>query len=38
VRQLFGELQRSLMSPTLARLWWQALMEIDVREFLVCIV
>ncbi|WP_326548374.1 adenylate/guanylate cyclase domain-containing protein [Mycolicibacterium sp. ND9-15] len=34
VRQLFGKLQRSIASPHLARLWWQALMEIDVRDVL----
>jgi class 3 adenylate cyclase len=34
VRQLFGKLQRSIASPMLARLWWQALMEIDVRDVL----
>lgn len=32
VRQLFGKLQRSIASPHLAGLWWQALMEIDVRD------
>ncbi len=35
VRQLFGKLQRSIASPMLARLWWQARMEIDVRDVLV---
>jgi class 3 adenylate cyclase/alpha-beta hydrolase superfamily lysophospholipase len=34
MRQLFGKLQRSITSPMLARLWWQALMEIDVRDVL----
>ncbi|SON59288.1 Putative aminoacrylate hydrolase RutD [Mycobacterium simulans] len=34
VRELFGKLQRSIASPHMARLWWQALMEIDVRDML----
>ncbi|MGV0790652.1 alpha/beta fold hydrolase [Mycolicibacterium sp. XJ1819] len=34
VRELFGKLQRSVASPTLARFWWQALVEVDVRDVL----
>jgi class 3 adenylate cyclase len=34
VRQLFGRLQRSISSPSMAKLWWQALMETDVRAVL----
>ena len=33
-RSLFGKAQRSGASPTMARLLWQALMEIDVRDVL----
>jgi pimeloyl-ACP methyl ester carboxylesterase len=29
VRELFGKLQRSIASPTLARFWWQALVEVE---------
>ena len=31
---MFGKLQRSIASPTMAKLWWQAFMEIDVRGVL----
>jgi class 3 adenylate cyclase len=31
---MFGRLQRSIASPTMAKLWWQAIMEIDVRGVL----
>jgi class 3 adenylate cyclase len=34
VRQLFGRLQRSISSPSMAKLWWQAFMETDVRAVL----
>jgi class 3 adenylate cyclase/pimeloyl-ACP methyl ester carboxylesterase len=34
VREMFGKLQRSMASPMMARLWWQAFMEIDVRGVL----
>ncbi|RUP05872.1 MAG: adenylate/guanylate cyclase domain-containing protein [Mycobacterium sp.] len=34
VRQLFGKLQRSVSSPSMAKLWWQAFMETDVRAVL----
>jgi class 3 adenylate cyclase len=34
VREMFGRLQRSIASPTMAKLWWQAIMEIDVRGVL----
>jgi hypothetical protein len=34
VRELFGELQRSVMSPSTAKLWWRANMEVDVRAVL----
>ena len=34
VRELFGKLQRSVASPTLARYWWQALVQTDVRHVL----
>jgi pimeloyl-ACP methyl ester carboxylesterase/class 3 adenylate cyclase len=34
VRELFGRLQRSMVSPAMAKLWWKAFMEIDVRAVL----
>ncbi|WP_431235395.1 alpha/beta fold hydrolase [Mycolicibacterium psychrotolerans] len=34
VRQLFGKWQRSVSSPSLAKLWWQAVMDTDVRAVL----
>lgn len=34
VRELFGRLQRSISSPSMAKLWWQAFMESDVRSVL----
>ena len=34
VRARFGKLQRSIMSPGMARLWWQAIMDVDVRPVL----
>src|SRR5262249_395360 len=34
VRELFGKLQRSISSPSMAKLWWQAFMETDVRAVL----
>ncbi|OBK82637.1 adenylate/guanylate cyclase domain-containing protein [Mycobacterium sp. 1164985.4] len=34
VREMFGKLQRSIASPAMARLWWQTLMETDVRAVL----
>src|SRR5262249_58223238 len=34
VREAFGKLQRAMVSPTMAKLWWKANMEIDVRGVL----
>lgn len=34
VREMFGKLQRSVASPAMAKLWWQAFMETDVRAVL----
>lgn len=34
VRDMFGKLQRSIASPTMARLSWEAFMETDVRAVL----
>ena len=34
VRDMFGKLQRSIASPTMARLWWKTFMETDVRAVL----
>lgn len=34
VRQQFGKLQRSISSPSMAKLWWQAFMDTDVRPVL----
>ncbi|MGV7698381.1 alpha/beta fold hydrolase [Mycobacterium kansasii] len=34
VREMFGKLQRAMASPTMAKLWWKAFMEIDVRGVL----
>jgi class 3 adenylate cyclase len=34
VREMFGKLQRAMVSPTTAKLWWKAFMEIDVRGVL----
>lgn len=34
VHEMFGKRQRSIASPTTAKLWWQAFMEIDVRAIL----
>jgi len=34
VRELFGRLQRSVASPSMATLWWRALMDTDVRAVL----
>lgn len=31
VREMFGRLQRSMVSPTTAKLWWKAIMDIDIR-------
>ncbi|CAM4349558.1 2-hydroxymuconate semialdehyde hydrolase [Mycobacterium basiliense] len=33
-REMFGKLQRSTMSPAMAKLWWRALTEVDVRGVL----
>jgi class 3 adenylate cyclase len=33
-RDMFGKLQRSMMSPAMAKLWWRALTEVDVRGVL----
>lgn len=34
LREMFGKLQRSISSPTMAKLWWRAIMEVDVRSVL----
>jgi class 3 adenylate cyclase/pimeloyl-ACP methyl ester carboxylesterase len=34
VREMFGRLQRAMMSPTTAKSWWKSFMEIDVRDVL----
>ncbi|WP_178359560.1 adenylate/guanylate cyclase domain-containing protein [Mycolicibacterium hippocampi] len=34
VREGFGKRQRSIASPTMARLWWQAFVDVDVRAVL----
>ena len=34
VKEMFGKLQRAMLSPTTAKLWWKAIMEIDVRDAL----
>ncbi|WP_156661388.1 alpha/beta fold hydrolase, partial [Mycobacterium sp. 852002-51163_SCH5372311] len=34
VREMFGKLQRAMVSPTMAKLWWKAFMEIDIRGVL----
>jgi class 3 adenylate cyclase len=37
VRPMFGRLQRSIASPTLAKLGWQSFMELDVRNALAAV-
>jgi class 3 adenylate cyclase len=37
VREMFGKLQRSISSPSMAKLWWQAFMEIDVSAVLAAV-
>lgn len=37
VREMFGRRQRSIASPTMAKLWWQAFMQIDVRAILAAV-
>lgn len=37
VKEMFGKLQRAMVSPTMAKLWWTAIMEIDVRSVLASI-
>jgi class 3 adenylate cyclase/predicted alpha/beta hydrolase len=37
VRQMFGRLQRSIASPTTAKLGWRAFMDIDVRSVLAAV-
>jgi class 3 adenylate cyclase len=37
VREMFGKLQRAMVSPTMAKLWWKAFMEIDVRGVLAAV-
>jgi class 3 adenylate cyclase len=37
VRSMFGRLQRSIASPTLAKLGWQSFMELDVRSALAAV-
>lgn len=34
VREAFGRRQRSIASPTMAKLWWQAFVDVDVRGVL----
>lgn len=34
VREMFGKMQRSIASPALARYWWRALVQTDVRHVL----
>jgi len=34
VRERFGRLQRSIASPSMAKLWWRAFVDIDVRSVL----
>lgn len=34
VREGFGKRQRSIASPTMAKLWWQAFVDVDVRAVL----
>jgi class 3 adenylate cyclase/pimeloyl-ACP methyl ester carboxylesterase len=34
VKEMFGKLQRAMVSPAMAKLWWKAFMEIDVRGVL----
>ncbi|WP_137144302.1 adenylate/guanylate cyclase domain-containing protein [Mycolicibacterium sp. CR10] len=34
VREAFGKRQRSIASPTMAKLWWQAFVDVDVRGLL----
>jgi class 3 adenylate cyclase/pimeloyl-ACP methyl ester carboxylesterase len=34
VREMFGKRQRAMVSPTMAKLWWRAFMEIDVHSVL----
>ncbi len=34
VRKMFDKLQRAMVSPTMAKLWWKAFMELDVRSVL----
>lgn len=34
VRPAFGRRQRSIASPTMAKLWWQAFVDVDVRGVL----
>lgn len=37
VREMFGRLQRTMLSPAMAKLWWKAIMETDVRAVLASI-
>lgn len=37
VREMFGRLQRSIASPRMARFWWQAMVELDVRDVLAAV-
>jgi class 3 adenylate cyclase len=34
VREMFGKLQRSVASPMMAKRWWQAFMDLDIRGVL----
>ncbi len=34
VREMFGKLQRAMVSPAMAKLWWEAIMDVDVRDVL----
>ncbi|MGD9618580.1 MAG: adenylate/guanylate cyclase domain-containing protein [Mycolicibacterium sp.] len=37
VKEMFGKLQRAMVSPSMAKLWWKAIMAIDVRPVLATI-
>ena len=34
VKEMFGKHQRAMLSPAMAKLWWKAIMEIDIRAVL----
>ncbi|MCB0947744.1 MAG: adenylate/guanylate cyclase domain-containing protein [Mycobacterium sp.] len=37
VKEMFGKLQRAMVSPSMAKLWWKSIMEVDVRDVLASI-